>query len=32
VYLGAVAKEEPAARDRRVASMITWLDEAALPV
>jgi nitroreductase len=32
VYLGAVAKEEPAARDRRVASTITWLDEAALPV
>jgi nitroreductase len=32
VYLGAVAKEEPAARDRQVASTITWLDEAALPV
>jgi nitroreductase len=32
VYLGAVAKEEPATRDRQVASMITWLDEAALPV
>jgi len=32
VYLGAVAKEETAARGRAVASTITWLDEAALPV
>jgi nitroreductase len=32
VYLGAVAKEEPSARGRAVASTITWLDEAALPV
>jgi nitroreductase len=32
VYLGAVAKEEPAARGREVASTITWLGEAALPV
>lgn len=32
VYLGAVAKEESAARAREVASTITWLDEAALPV
>ncbi len=32
VYLGAVAKEESSARGRDVASSITWLDEAALPV
>ena len=31
VYLGAVAKEEPAARGREVASTITWLDEAGVP-
>jgi len=32
VYLGAVGKDEPTARGRDVASSITWLDEAALPV
>jgi nitroreductase len=31
VYLGAVAKEEPPARGREVASTITWLDEAGVP-
>jgi nitroreductase len=32
VYLGAVAKEEPAVRGRNVASTIKWLDEAVLTV
>lgn len=32
VYVGAVAKEEPAARIRDVARTITWVDEAALAV
>jgi nitroreductase len=32
VYLGAVAKEEAAPRDRSVENAITWMDEAALPV
>jgi nitroreductase len=32
VYLGAVALEEPAPREREVAGSISWLDEAPLPV
>jgi nitroreductase len=32
VYLGAVAKEEPARRDRSVDGTITWMDETAVPV
>ena len=32
IYLGAVAKEEPMARGRNVASTIKWLDEAVLTV
>jgi nitroreductase len=32
VYLGAVAKEEPPVRGRDVASTITWLDAAEVPV
>jgi len=31
VYLGAEGKEEPGPRDRRVATTITWLDEAGVP-
>lgn len=31
VYLGAEGKEEPGSRDRRVATTITWLDEAGVP-
>jgi nitroreductase len=32
VYLGAVAREEPAPRDRNVENTIAWFDEAALRV
>jgi nitroreductase len=32
VYLGAVAKEEAAPRDRSVENAITWMDGAPLPV
>jgi len=31
VYLGAEGKEEPKPRDRRVATTVTWLDEAGVP-